>query len=601
METSRGNNLKRIYAGLSIVSAFIAVFIFGFWVRAYKLPTMLNTECWDITNAIRLHYLPLFNLKESIRFNFAKSFFMGMHGTVDSLYWYFISGIYDLLGIPISEHNIYLAQVILGMSLILIMAIFVWRLFGRNMKIALFSSIFGILNLDHIMAMSRSHWFYNSEKVLELLTYFAVFFVFAGHKKTVCFLSLGALMFLNATTPNVAILPMVLLFYFFLYAEKNGGSLFYSAGAFIKDILKFKEAGIFFILIPYCFGLIIDYFVQRTIGVSGLGLFGHVVRDYGFNLSANIAKGLSEVRNQFKLTPDYFYNILLIPTILGGAYCLLKGKTGKYAKRYAFLLILFFYHFAAEVCFGRFYLYDLFIPAVLSGGAGLYFTLSALNSAAAVNKLMKTLYYLAVFAFLVLLILVCADRINLAARRDKGSNLIACVPNFNNTEFDTFYSRINPLKTAGYYLRKHSDKNDKIYLLFGGDAWIGNAEYYFGKKAMMTEFGYNKQLFNNSYPLEFYRTRDGVEVFDYYVVVESLGYSDYYRNILAEAQNKGVKKVADITYEGKVYASIYSPKNVVFQVLEMEEYDKKWDNEYANLRNIYENKLVGLVSLWGCY
>jgi len=118
---------------------------------------------------------------------------------------------------------------------------------------------------------------------------------------------------------------------------------------------------------------------------------------------------------------------------------------------------------------------------------------------------------------------------------------------------------------------------------------------------MATESGFNKQIFNDNYPLEFYKKRDGVDVFDFYIVVESFGYRDYYKNILTEAKKKGVKKVADITFGDKIYASVYSPKNLSYQTLRMEDYDKKWDKEYANLKNIYENKLVGLVSMWGHY
>lgn len=580
-----------------VLAGIIFFTIFGFWLRGYKLPTILNTECWDITNAIRLHYLPLFNFSETIRFNFFKSFFMGTHGVADALYYYVVTGIYDLLGIPISEHYIYLAQAVLGMFFVLFLAFFAFRMFGRNLSIALFIMIFGALNLDHIM-VSRTHWYCNSIKLLEFFTYATVFIRISARKKIFWDILLGGLMFLNAITPNMVIVPLVLLLQYLLYVEKKGTFRLYSIGGFTKSLLSLRE---FMVWIPYLCGLIIDYFAQKTIGLSGLGLFGQITHHYGFNPSVNIIKGLLNIKNQFTQKPDYFYNIIWVFSVFGGILCLLSRKLNNFGKRYLFFILLFLYHFGIEVFFGRFWLYDIFIPIIVLGGVGLYYTFKTLKDISINNKLAKVVYcalYTLIFAFI---FIISADRINLAYKRDKGLNLIPYIPSFNETGFDTLYSRINPLKTVGYYLRKKTSRDDKIYILFGGDAWIGNAEYYFGKKAMGTEGGFNKQIFNSSYPLEFYKKRDGVDVFDFYIVIESFGYNDYYRNILIEAQKKGVKKIADITYGQKIYASIYSPKNLPYEILRMEDYDRKWDKEYANLKNIYENKLVGLVSLWGNY
>ncbi|MBL7196551.1 MAG: hypothetical protein ISS47_00475 [Candidatus Omnitrophica bacterium] len=583
------------------IAGIIFFGVFGFLLRIYKLPTILNTECWDATNAIRLHYLPFFNFGETIRFNFFKSFLMGYHGITDFLYVYLVTGVYDLLHIPISEHYIYLSHSVLGMVLILCSAFFAFRMFGRNKLIALFVTIFGVLNLDHIVVMSRTNCFFSSEKLLELLTYIAVFYRNDSKKKLIWNVLLSGLLFLDVLTPNIAILPIVLLLQFILYLEKKESPWFISVKGFIKSLLNFREV---IIWIPCFFGLIIDYFVQKTIGVSGLGLFGHLLRDYGFNPAVNLIKGLSIAKYLFTVIPDYFYNVLMVFSILGGTICFLRGKLFNFGKRYLFFLSLLLLHLSAELFFGRLWLYDIFIPIIVLGGVGLYYTLHTLAEEGKTKKLLKNSYYVLVFFVAALVILTSIDRLNLASRRNKGLNLVPWLPSFNSTAytgFDTLYNIINPLKTVGYYLRKNSLKDDKIYLLFGGGARIGSCEYYFGKKAMCTESGTNKQIFDNSHSLEFYKQRDGVDIFDFYIVVESLGYNDYYKSILMDAQKKGVKKVADISYQGKIYASIYSPKKLAYQVLRMEDYDRKWDKEYANLKNIYENKLVGLVTMWGMF
>lgn len=549
METLKGKLAKKNYRNFLIILALIAVFVFGFWVRAYKLPTILNTECWDVTNAIRMHYLSFLNLGDTIRFNFWKSLFMGTHGIADCLYWYLVTGVYNLLNIPISEHYIYLAQVVLGMFFIVFMSFLSYQMFGRRLNLALFTMVFGVLNLDHIVAMSRTHWYSNSILLLEIATYAAVFLRNYSKKRIVWDISLGGLMFLNAVTPNIVIVPMVLLLQYLLYLEKNKTPWLNSIAGFTKILLNFREV---LIWVPYFFGLVIDYFAQRTIGVSGLGLFGQITSHYGFNPSVNILKGLSAVKVQFKQTPDYFYNIMWIFSVTGGAFCIGWRKLNNLGKRYLFFIVLFLYHFGMEIFFGRFYLYDIFIPTVILGGVGLYYILNTINGISLNNRLLRrSVYYPLITIILVCILIVSADRINLAGRRDKGLNLIPFVPSFNETSFDTVYNRVNPLKTVGYYLRKKASKTDKIYTLFGGDAWTGNTEYYFGKKAMMTESGTNKQIFNNAHSLEFYKKRDGVDIFDYYVVIESFSYGDYYRNILTEAQKKELRRSQMLPMEAR--------------------------------------------------
>ena len=427
-KTERSNSSKIVIA----VIIFFA--IFGFCLRSYKLPTILNTETWDVTNAIRLHYLPFSNFSDTIRFNFWKSLFMGTHGIADCLYWYLVTGVYNLLNIPISEHYIYLAQVLLGMFLVVFISFLSYRMFGGRLYIALFTMIFGVLNLDHIIVMSRTHWYPNSIVLLEIATYAAVFFRNYSRKKIVWDISLGGLMFINAVTPNIVIVPMVLLLQYLLYLEENKTPWLNSIAGFAKSLLNFRDV---LIWIPYLFGLVIDYFVQKTIGVSGLGLFGQITSHYGFNPSVNILKGLSAVKMQFKQTPDYFYNMMWFFSVMGGAFCIGWRKLNNLGKRYLFFILLFLYHLEMEIFFGRFYLYDIFIPTVILGGVGLYYILNTINSISLNNRLLRrSVYYPLITIILVCILIVSADRINLAGRRDKGLNLIPFVTSFNGTSFD---------------------------------------------------------------------------------------------------------------------------------------------------------------------
>ena len=79
--------MKQKNSKIIIGATFFIILIFGFWLRGYRLPTLLNNDTYEVTNAIRLHFLPFFNFKDTIRFNFFKSFFMGPHGVTDFLYW----------------------------------------------------------------------------------------------------------------------------------------------------------------------------------------------------------------------------------------------------------------------------------------------------------------------------------------------------------------------------------------------------------------------------------------------------------------------------------------------------------------------------------
>ncbi|MBI3490723.1 MAG: hypothetical protein HY047_02860 [Acidobacteria bacterium] len=67
-------------------------------------------EMSEIMPGLRLHALPLLNVRDGIRYNFLQSMFFSQHGLGDVTFYYLSSGAMRLLGQPISERTLFMAS-----------------------------------------------------------------------------------------------------------------------------------------------------------------------------------------------------------------------------------------------------------------------------------------------------------------------------------------------------------------------------------------------------------------------------------------------------------------------------------------------------------
>jgi len=95
---------------------------FGTYVRFAGLPDVFcrsPDELAEVMPGLRLHVLPLLNVRDPVRYNFIQSMFYSNHGLGDVSFYYLASGALSLLGLPISERFLFLAGGVTNIGLAL--------------------------------------------------------------------------------------------------------------------------------------------------------------------------------------------------------------------------------------------------------------------------------------------------------------------------------------------------------------------------------------------------------------------------------------------------------------------------------------------------
>ncbi|HPN66750.1 MAG TPA: hypothetical protein PLV09_04960, partial [Candidatus Omnitrophota bacterium] len=165
----------------------------------------------------------------------------------------------------------------------------------------------------------------------------------------------------------------------------------------------------------------------------------------------------------------------------------------------------------------------------------------------------------------------------------------------------------NYLKSVGYYLREHMEKDDKIASLLDQKENILN-EYYYGKNFFKSPvFGkYIYDMRNISEPPSPSNPVAEGETdmeFPFYVVSASCykkdaGYALFVDNLV---KKYSLKRSADIVSGGTVYASVYSSRPLAYERIEVQDANGRFDGKYANIKNLFYNRHVGVASTWGFY
>jgi hypothetical protein len=87
--------------------------VFGIYARTAGLPDAFcrsPDELAEVMPGIRLHALPVLNLRAPLRYNFVQSMFYSQHGLGDVSFYYLASGALSLLHLPVSERSLFLVS-----------------------------------------------------------------------------------------------------------------------------------------------------------------------------------------------------------------------------------------------------------------------------------------------------------------------------------------------------------------------------------------------------------------------------------------------------------------------------------------------------------
>src|ERR1044071_2826015 len=92
------------------VAATLLAAVFGAYIRFAEQNDVFcqsPDEMSEVMPGLRLHQLPLTNLRAPIRYNFIQSMFYSQHGLGDTSFYYLASGGLSLVHAPVSERSLY--------------------------------------------------------------------------------------------------------------------------------------------------------------------------------------------------------------------------------------------------------------------------------------------------------------------------------------------------------------------------------------------------------------------------------------------------------------------------------------------------------------
>lgn len=582
--------IKKVPLEKIILTLIVAT---AFFLRVYELPTQFFVqETHNIFSGLRLHILDLFNFRDHVSENLFKSFLM-CQTMRNCLAVYVSSTIYGWLNIPINEFWLRFFYVCLGTFCVV-----GTYLLGRQLsdyRLGLVGAAILAINSEQIHVISPN------DGASALITFFSTicliaFFYYKEHPTWVWRTVLSIILVFIVSMETLILLPLIILYQLVLFVPPENSCSKKLIGCFRYLISKEN----ILLWLP-CFLILLGHFyIYTRIGMSNLGLFGHIAESYINPNEIFVVNNFLEslvlnfrIYSYYYFNPEFFYSSLAVFFFLA-----INWKTNKLSEPLKILGIGFFYVF-------------------------IMFVLSDSNSNQPHLYVVDTLNIL----FLGLIWVSLLDRVPA-----KGQSLVICGLSLflmiqTIGEFRVVIKRqqlVHPLKSVGYYIHEYGGDRPTVYLLLNcrnevtplHNVVFMNSEFYFGTQVidMEEEYGYPRKLFcmaskSIEETLSAYKLKD----FDFYVAVYSYSASNGTENrnphvnlrtpkIDSKVQDllaKGVKRVAVIKHKGIKMGEIYSRRNLPFKDMEIDEYDHLWDKKYANIPGIIKTKWVGQASVWG--
>ncbi|MFH0772370.1 MAG: hypothetical protein V1933_07105 [Candidatus Omnitrophota bacterium] len=562
---------------LAVVFAAIALHIFAA-VRA--MPNKFDDEPGaGAFGGIRLHYLNVWNFDFSkgvsapegtshILDNFIKSAVSGTHGLLNFAHWYVYTAIYDVLGVPINEFWLLFAQTLVMAAALLIICLLIGCLYDSRLAALLFIVIASQVYTRY----SASFYIIPANTLMEGLLLYILYRYNFRKDDLATGSCLMILLFLNSASGNIIKLPLFALFAWCVIYKSKGFNVFKA----LDEYLIKKPANLIFAA-PIAAAVLGHLYVCSRIGSSNLGMIGWISQKIGLGMPAVSKFGMlreSLEKLIFNKTLDW-----RIVIAISGFYAVsvMRGK-----RRTPLLLFPFIYYL---------YLVNL-EPNSAMLGCVILISIAISEGFSIIKGIKKG--GLRKFSYVFMAMLTAYALLNLAC-----STL--------HSLLKTETPRPNYLKSVGFFLRENMSKDDKIASLLSERENILN-EYYYGKGFFKSPvFGKGiydyKNLTEPESPSNPVSPSEIDGEFGFYVVscklrAENQRYSDFIDSLV---KKYSLNKVADIAQSGIVYASVYSSRPIEHIELDIEKANAAFDKKYANLKNIFYNRHVGMASTWGYY
>ena len=573
-------------------------------MRIYELPTRLFTaESHNIFNGLRLHTLDLFNFSDHITLNFFKSFFGSIAGIRHALSVYISSTLYGWLGIPLNEYWLRFFYVCLGT--ISVAGTYVLGRMLADYRCGLVGAAILAINSDQILR-SRND---NAEPMVTFIFLICLIALFS-YKENPTWIRRTLLSFIlpiAASMESIVILPLIVIYQIILFVPHEP-SWSKKIGRCCQYLLSKENMLIWF---PCLIAILIHIYVYFRIGMSNIGLFGYMVLTTSRKINElgfvdNFVK-VYETYSKYYFNPIFFYSSLVAFVAL-----VLDRKNNKLGKLLVFSGVGFFYFFILSLFTSADFATHLYIcdsiNVLFLGGVWL----SLVQRSQGIYFFRNKSWVVCILSLFFL-----AQTSGLFQRVLERESLV------------------HPLKSIGYYINENSEGSPTVYLLLDCYKYnvLFNAEFYFGTQIMNMGEQYNipRKLFcMGSSSIEDTLSAYKLNDFDFYVAVydifsvdtgekmtgDSLRFfwngeisrkKQKYKSFRAkkidskiqELLANGVKRVAIIRNKGLIMGEIYSRRNIPFKEMELSEFDKLWDQKYANILGIVKTRWTGIAGTWG--
>lgn len=573
--------IMRVKKAFFVLAAVAVLAALHFASVVSKMPNKFDNEpSAGAFGGIRLHYLNVLNFDFSrgvsspegtshILDNFFKSAVSGTHGLLDFAHWYIYSGIYDMFGIPVNEFWMIMAQAIVMFTGVLIMSFLVYKVYDSGIIALFFLAMSSALFVHHSINfyIIPVNTFY--EGLLLLVLYY---YDWKGPSARARLFLLFTLL-VNSASGNVIKLPLYAYFAWSAAYKRDGYGIVRSCGEYLV-----KRAANLIVLFPVGLAVAAHLYVYKRIGDSNLGLLGWVSQKVG--IGAPMVSRFSAFGNTISsmiFNKTWQWWVFVVAAVFY-ALAVIRGR------RKAPLLLFPFLYYAYIINFEPNSALLPLLVLMSIGSAQMFVMARGINRQGALRSL--CIAFCMIFTVYMIAAPIVSDIYSMKAAGNR-------TPNY--------------LKAAGYFLREHMSAGDKIASLLDEKQNILN-EYYYGKNFFKSPV-YGKYIYDMRNITEPFSPSNPVErgeipgTFAFYVISPYLYASDggYRAFVDNEIRAHSLKKAADIADGKTVYLWIYSSGKPGYERVEVSEANRLFDSEYANLKNLFYNRHVGVSSTWGFY
>lgn len=568
----------------------------GFFFRVYHLDNVFwNCETLTVMTGLRLHLLPFTNLSDHASLNFFKALFTEVGGMRHILSAYVSSGVYQSLGIPVTEFCLLFPYALLG-TLSIVLVFWIGRVLGDSRAGLVAAVLFAFSE-----PVIKSHRTDNAEATVTFLiaVSFAVLLFYRKHRTVPAAVAMGLLLAVMTCMESIMLLPLMFLL---LAAYVTDGAP--GVGARITKFVGFLGSGQGVAIWAPCVAILAaHYYVYSRVGVSGLGLFGYIGYQYS-DTHVTLLQRLSGILGVNRQYASYYFTPWLYWATLGMFLVLVVHARFRFrSELLRFSAVSFFYSMLIFVS----------VPSSWSAGMLHLYTCDVVN----------VLFFSAVWCGFIEAVVAHArlGRYAEGARRAAFATLglllaWSAVGQAGRTLKEPVL--INTMKAVGFYLHEYGTPQATVYNLWScqGRCMDSLSEYYYGKLVMNAP-GWRRQSFcRGTATVEATLAHYGLDDFDFYVNLREIPFED--RNggpsrLDAKATREfgtdeaaeglvsrlGLRRVSSITYRGRVLAEIFSRREYPVHDFDVKVAGDGWNEKYARVSEIITSPWVGLCSFWG--